>query len=214
MALALFVARVYRGGMKLEPVVLENAFVRMEPLEERHREPLRAAASDPDLWRFASVNQHGGKHGGDFDAWMQHRFNEIERAGELTFAVLDKALGEYAGSSSFLAVQLRHKRLEIGWTWYAKSSWAGPVNPSCKRLMMGHGFDALDLNRIELKLDATNRRSFMAVERLGAKYEGVHRMHMVLPDGRIRDTAWFSITRPEWPFVRDGLDARLAAFAA
>lgn len=194
--------------MKLEPVVLENAFVRMEPLEERHREPLRTAAADPDLWRFARVNQHGG----DFDAWMEHRFSEIEKAGELTFAVLDKASGQYVGSSSYLAVQLGNKRLEIGWTWYAKSSWAGPVNPSCKRLMFGHGFDVLNLNRIELKLDATNRRSFMAVERLGAKYEGVHRSHMVMPDGRIRDTAWFSVIREEWSFVRDGLDARLAGF--
>lgn len=195
--------------MKLEPVTLENAFVRLEPLEERHREPLRAVAADPDLWRFASVNQHGG----DFDAWIKHRFNEIEKAGEVTFAVFDKASGGYAGSTSYLAVQLRHKRVEIGWTWYGRAFWAGPVNPSCKRLLFAHGFDTLGLNRIELKLDATNQRSFKAVERLGAKFEGIHRSHMVLPDGRIRDTAWFSVIRPEWPAVRDGLDARLAAFA-
>jgi RimJ/RimL family protein N-acetyltransferase len=198
--------------MKLEPVVLENRFVRMEPMEERHREPLRAAANDPDLWRFASINQHAGTHGGNFDDWVNYRFREVEKAGELTFAILDKASGDYIGSSSYLAVQLRQKRLEIGWTWYAKKSWAGPVNPSCKRLMMAHGFETLDLNRVELKLDADNKRSFMAIERLGAKYEGVHRMHMVLPDGKIRNTAWFSVIKPEWPYVRDSLDVRIAAF--
>jgi RimJ/RimL family protein N-acetyltransferase len=77
---------------------------------------------------------------------------------------------------------------------------------------MGHGFDALGLNRLELKLDATNQRSWKAVERLGAKYEGIFRHHLVMPDGRLRNTAYFSVLAPEWPAVRDALDARLAAF--
>lgn len=196
--------------MKIAPVVLENQFVRLEPLEGRHRELLRGVAADPDLWRFASVNQHGA----NFDTWVDHRLREMERSNDLTFAVFDKASGQYAGSSSYLAVFLNHKRLEIGWTWYGKAFWAGPVNPSCKRLLIGHAFEVLGCNRVELKLDATNRRSFMAVERLGAKYEGIHRAHMVLPDGRIRDTAWFSVIRDEWPFVRDQLDRRIAEFAA
>ncbi|MEZ5937290.1 MAG: GNAT family protein [Hyphomonadaceae bacterium] len=194
----------------LEHPSLENAFVRLEPLEERHRELLREAANDPDLWRFASVNQHGS----DFDAWMAHRFKEIDRAGEATWAVWDKASNSYCGSTSYLAVQPRHRRVEIGWTWYAKRAWSGPVNPSCKRLLFAYGFEALSLNRIELKLDATNLRSFRAVSRLGARFEGIHRAHMVMPDGRIRDTAWFSVLKEEWLHVRDGLDARLEEFEA
>ena len=203
---------VFHGDMTLDAPALENSFVRLEPLDERHRAPLSDVAADPDLWRYASVNQHAGTHGGTFDDWMAHRFKSIATRGEATWAVFDKSTGSYAGSSSFLAVQLANKRLEIGWTWYGKDFWAGPINPSCKRLLFGYGFEQLGLNRIELKLDATNERSYRAVERLGARFEGVHRAHMVMPDGRIRDTAWFSVLKDEWPIVRDGLDARLARF--
>ena len=201
---------MYPAGMKIEPVTLENAFVRLEPLAERHREPLRKAGDDPDLWRFANVNLDNI----DFDAWMAHRFKEIDRTGELTFAVFDKASGAYVGSSSYLAWTPIHKRVEIGWTWYAKPVWAGAVNPSCKRLLFAHGFEVLGLNRIELKADARNTRSCNAMERLGAKFEGIHRAHIVRPDGRLRDSAWYSVIAPEWPAVRDGLDARLAEFKA
>lgn len=195
--------------MAIESVVLENAFVRLEPMEERHREPLREAGNDPDLWRFANVNLDNS----NFDAWMEHRFAEMKRAGEMTWAVFDKASNSYAGSTSFLAVMLAHKRLEIGWTWYAKRVWSGPVNPSCKRMLMAYGFDVLGLNRMELKADARNERSCKAMARFGATFEGIHRAHMIRPDGRLRDTAWFSVIREEWPGVRDGLDARLAGFA-
>jgi RimJ/RimL family protein N-acetyltransferase len=109
---------------------------------------------------------------------------------------------------------LAHKRVEIGWTWYAKPFWAGAVNPSCKRMLLALGFEVLGLNRVELKADARNTRSCKAMERFGARFEGIHRAHMVRPDGRLRDTAWFSVIRDEWPAVRDGLDARLAGFSA
>jgi RimJ/RimL family protein N-acetyltransferase len=193
--------------MTLPPVVLENDFVRLVPIEERLRDPMRAVGDDPDLWRFASINQHNCK----FDAWMDDRLSAMARGTDLTFAVFDKSTGGWAGSSSFLSAALAHKRLEIGWTWYAKRFWASAVNPACKRAMMAHAFEELGLNRVEFKLDARNERSWRAVERLGAKHEGVHRHHMVLPDGALRDTAWFSVLRSEWPSVKDRLDARLAA---
>ncbi len=195
--------------MTLAPVTLENAFVRLEPLEERHREPLREAGNDPDLWRFANINLDNTS----FDAWMDHRLAEIANTPDLSWSIFDKTSNGHVGSTSYLAVVLAHKRVEIGWTWYAKRVWAGPVNPSCERLLLAHGFDTLGLNRIELKADARNTRSCKAMERFGAKFEGVHRAHMVRPDGRLRDTAWFSVIREEWTAVRDGLDARLGAFA-
>lgn len=195
--------------MKLSPTTLENAFVRLDPLEEHHREPLREAGNDPELWRFANVNLDNA----NFDAWIDHRLTEIANTNDLIWAVFDKASNSYVGSTSYLAVVLAHKRLEIGWTWYAKRVWAGPVNPSCKRLLLAHGFDTLGMNRMELKADARNQRSCKAMERFGAKFEGIHRSHMVRPDGRLRDTAWFSVIADEWPAVRDGLDARLAAFS-
>jgi RimJ/RimL family protein N-acetyltransferase len=188
--------------------VLENAFVRMEPLEERHREGLRRAGADPDLWRFASVNQHNA----DFDSWMAARLAAQDQ--DVTFAVILKKSGEIVGSSSFLAWSAPSRRVEIGWTWYAKKCWAGAVNPSCKRLMFAHAFERCGLNRVELKLSALNARSWAAVERLGARYEGVHRAHMVMPDASLRDTVWFSVLKDEWPAVQARLDARLAAFGA
>jgi len=194
--------------MRLDPVILENEFVRLEPIEERHRDDLRTAGDDPDLWRYATINQHGT----DFDAWMNDRLAATARGTDLAHVIYDRASGECAGSSSYLAIALPHKRLEIGWTWYPKRFWSSAVNPAAKRALMTHGFETLGLNRIELKLDAINKRSWAAVEKLGARHEGVFRHHFVMPDGRLRDTAWFSVLAEEWPTVRNGLDQRLAAF--
>lgn len=191
--------------MSLEPIILEDEFVRLEPLAEKHRAPLAEAGDDRDLWRFASVNLYGT----DFDQWMEDRLSAPAREGDLTFAVYDQLRLKYVGSSSFLKVELPSKRLEIGWTWYAKSAWSTHVNPACKRLMLRYGFETLGLNRIEFKLDATNKRSWKAVERLGAIYEGVRRAHMVKNDGRVRDSAYFSVLKNEWPDVNEKLEARL-----
>jgi len=145
---------------------------------------------------------------------MDHRFTEMKRAGEMTWAVFDKTSGSHVGSTSYLAVVLAHKRLEIGWTWYAKRVWAGPVNPSCKRMLLAHGFEVLGLNRMELKADARNERSCKAMARFGATFEGIHRgAH----GPARRSLARYGLVQRDrariWPGVRDGLDARLAAFA-
>ena len=194
--------------MSLSPVTLENEFIVLEPFGEHHREGLRLAGDDPDLWRYASINQHGE----NFDAWIDDRLNDGPVAGDLTFAIQDKKTNAIVGSSSYLDVSLPNKRLEIGWTWYSKTVWGTAVNPACKHLMFTHGFEVLDLNRIELKLDATNTRSYRAVERLGAKFEGIRRSHMVMSDGRIRDSAYFSVIRDEWRTVKKGLEERLSTF--
>jgi N-acetyltransferase len=118
--------------------------------------------------------------------------------------------GRAVGSTSYLDVDLAVSGLEIGWTWYAREVWATHVNPACKRLLLGHAFDALGAQRVTLKLDALNTRSFRAVERLGARYDGTLRHHRLRADGTVRDSAYFSILATEWPAVREGLDARLA----
>lgn len=197
------------AAMTFEPPVLENDFVRLEPLAPEHREPLRAAAADPELWRFHPLN-HMGRN---FEGWFDWYVGRAAEGQEFTWAVRDKASGEVAGTTSYLAPSWPNKKVEIGNTWYAKRFWAGAINPSCKRMLFSLGFDQLDLNRVELKLDATNIRSFRAISRLGARFEGIHRAHTVMPDGRLRDTAWFSVLKHEWPEVRAGLDARLEAFS-
>lgn len=193
----------------IEAVTLENNFVRLEPFRESHREPLRRAGDDPDLWRFHGLNQYNAT----FDHYFGHYLKETEAGRELAFAVWDRARARYIGSSCYLAVVPMFRRLEIGSTWYAKDAQAGYANPACKRLLIGHAIETLGWNRVEFKLDMRNARSWAAMKKLGAVEEGIHREHMILPDGHLRSSVWFSVLPAEWPRIRDGLDARLAALS-
>jgi len=186
--------------------ILEDEILRLEPFTVRHREPLRAVAADPALWRFHALNQHGAT----FDRYFDHYLAEIAAGRDCAFVIIDKASGQIAGSSAYLAIVPDHKRLEIGSTWYAKPFQGGRTNPASKRLMLGYILETLNWNRVEFKLDARNARSYAAMKKLGAVEEGIHRAHMILPDGHIRDSAWFSITLPDWPCEKAGLDARLS----
>jgi RimJ/RimL family protein N-acetyltransferase len=194
--------------MDLKPAILEGRFVRLEPLEEAHREPLRAMADDPDIWRF--IPQWG--HGPHYDAMFDNRLGHA-RAGEwIAYSVRQHTDGKLIGQSCLLAIDARNKHVEIGATWYAKPYQGGPVNPECKYLLLGHAFAAGAL-RVELKTDVRNARSRAAIAKLGAKEEGVLRRVVIMPDGHVRDTIYFSILDTEWPVVKAGLEARLAAFS-
>ena len=184
--------------MTLSPIVLENAFVRLDPLQEQHREPLREAGNDPDLWRFANVNLDNT----DFDAWIDNRLGEIAKSGDLTWAVFDKASNSYAGSTSYLAVVLAHKRLEIGWTWYAASRQRSAVNTTAKLLLMQHAFETLGARLVGWRTDNYNFASQRAIERLGARKDGVLRHHALRRDGTVRDTVMYSLAAGEWPEVK------------
>jgi RimJ/RimL family protein N-acetyltransferase len=129
----------------------------------------------------------------------------------MPFAVVDRASGMAVGSTSYLAVVPEHERLEIGSTWLARRLWRTAANTEAKLLLLGHAFEALGAGRVEFKTDALNDRSRRALERLGARPEGVFRRHMVMPDGRRRDSAWYAVTLEDWPAVRARLEARLAA---
>ena len=195
--------------MKVEPVVLENEFVRLEPVDEPHREGLRAAAKgDAALFDYMPMDLSGG----DFDRWFDWSKGISDGVRELVFAVIRKSDGRIVGSTRYLNIVAADKRLEIGHTWYARDTWSSPVNPSCKLLLFAHGFESLKWNRVELKCDARNNRSRAAVLKLGAKEEGTLRKHMVLRDGHVRDSVYFSVVAAEWPAVRDGLHKRLAGF--
>lgn len=185
---------------------MTGRFVQLEPLAEAHREGLRVAANDPSIWTYFPVNGSGK----DFDAL----FNGVRRMHEsgayISFAVRRLADNALVGTTWFLEIVPAHKRVEIGGTWYAKAAQAGAVNPECKLLLLSHAFEA-GANRVELKTDARNARSRAAIAKLGAKQEAIHRAHMVVRDGHVRDTVYFSIIRSEWPGVRAGLEARLAS---
>jgi N-acetyltransferase len=191
--------------MKLEPAVLENRFVRLEPFEERHKEGLRAAcAADPDLWRDLYIYSMLGEA---FDVqWARFR-KEQEKGVTIPFAVIVD--GAVRGMTTYLGIEPAHRILEIGSTYYEPQARGGAVNPSCKRLLLAQAFDA-GANRVQFRVDAANARSRAAVLKLGAVQEGILRRDRITWTGRLRDTVHFSILPQEWPEVRDRLDARLA----
>jgi len=193
--------------MQLIAQNLTGRFVQLEPLAEGHREGLRLAAADPAIWSYMPLNGSGKR----FDDWFDSGRKSHDSGEHIAFAVRRLADSALVGSTRFLEIVPAHKRAEIGWTWYATSAQASMINPECKLLLFSHAFGA-GANRVELKTDARNTRSRAAIAKLGAKEEGIHRAHMVVRDGHIRDTVYFSVILSEWPTVRAGLEARLAAY--
>ena len=185
-----------------EPTVLEGHGVRLEPLGPEHVDDLLPAAQDPDVWRYLSLPAPDSA--ADMAQIVEAAVADRSR---IAWAVVVD--GRAVGSSSYLDIDLVVGGLEVGWTWYARAVWASHVNPACKLLLLGHAFDDLGAGRVTLKLDALNTRSFRAVERLGARYDGTLRHHKLRTDGSVRDSAYFSILSAEWPSVREGLLARL-----
>jgi N-acetyltransferase len=178
-----------------EPLV--GRIVRVEALDETHREDLRAAAGeDPSIFRYTV-------YVGDFDAW----FDEARQApGDVPFATIagDRAVG----SSRYLNFEPYHRRVEIGWTWLAPSAWGTDANTETKLLLMEHAFDRCGMQRVEFKTDARNERTRAALLKIGAQFEGIARKHMMLPTGP-RDSAWYAVTEDDWPEVKAALLWRL-----
>ncbi|MDE2486122.1 MAG: GNAT family N-acetyltransferase [Alphaproteobacteria bacterium] len=192
--------------MDLTPAILEDRFVRLEPMEERHRAAFRAAC-DADLQTWVDLYPYamGGAH---FDeGWA--RFYADPPKDRINFAVV--AEGRCVGVSSYLGVDGPNATVEIGGTYYAPEARGGPVNPAAKRLLLAHAFEA-GSRRVQFKVDAINARSRAAVLKLGAVQEGILRQDRVCWTGRIRDTVYFSVLADEWPGVRDRLEARLSRF--
>jgi RimJ/RimL family protein N-acetyltransferase len=186
---------------------LEGEIVRLEPLVEDHREPLRSVAIHPEVWQW--IDRRVTETDEGFDQWFDGRLLARKMGDEFGFATLS-AEGEPLGSSSYLAPRPIHDGVEIGNTWLTPSAWRGGVNVEAKLLMFGFAFEELGCMRVELKTDARNERSRGAMEALPAKFEGIHRKHMQMPITGVRDSAYFSIVDDEWPSVRENLQRRLA----
>ena len=187
-----------------ERVVLAGRFVRLEPIEERHRDDLLAAASqDPATFRYMGADLSVGT-----DAWPAYLADAI-RPDYVAWATVDVATGRAVGSTRFGDIVPEHGRVEIGWTWIAPSHQRSPTNTEAKLLQLRYAFDELGATRVALKTDGRNLRSQAAIERLGAQREGTLRKHIRMPDGFIRDTVYFSILAAEWPAVKARLEERL-----
>jgi len=188
--------------MQFEKVTLEGNEVRLEPLSHLHREGLIEAISDGELWKLfvTLVPRIEG-----IDAYMENAATAYASGDGLVFATIDKKSGRVIGSSRFMKASLANKRVEIGFTFIAKSYQKTKVNTEAKLLMLTHAFEVMQLNRVEFLTDYLNHTSRNAILRLGAKEEGILRNHMVMPDGRIRDSVLFSIIQNEWAGVKQNL---------
>jgi N-acetyltransferase len=189
--------------MHLTHVTNANAFASLSPLAPEDRGALRAIADNPAIWTHWPKDMSGPRWDNIFD-WML----EEQTAGRWIFHAVRGPDGQMLGQTCFLTLRPEHKGVEIGGTWYAPSAHGTKVNPSCKLMLLDHAF-ACGVERVELKTSAQNARSRAAILKLGASFEGIHRHHMIQPDGSWRDTAWYSILSAEWPRVKAGLEARL-----
>jgi N-acetyltransferase len=195
--------------VKLASTPLEGRFVRLDPLAEGLREPVRAAIARPDpIWTIMATSAEGER----FDGWWSGALAAIAAGERIAYAVRRFHDGAVVGSTSFLNVDRASGGVEIGSTFLQPDARGGPVNPDMKRLMLAHAFAAGAL-RVEIRTDARNHRSQAAIARLGAVREGVLRRQKRLWTGEVRDTVVFSIIAEDWPAVRERLDARLAGYA-
>jgi RimJ/RimL family protein N-acetyltransferase len=191
----------------VEPVVLEGDRIRLEPLEARHFDDLLRVALDLELWRWTIM---GPQDEAGLRRWLDTALANAEAGTERPFATIDRTSGRAIGSSRYMSIVPEHKRLEIGWTWLATSLQRSGVNREAKLLQLTHAFETLGANRVEFKTHVLNQRSRAALLGIGATFEGVFRQHTIMPDGSLRDSAYFSVISPEWPAVKARLRAGLA----
>ena len=191
--------------LKVEPVILEGSRLRLEPLAEEHLAGLYEVA-DPAIFEFMMM-WYAPSSLDD----IKRNFEQIRKVpGILPFAMVSRESGNILGTSSFFDIRPEHGALEVGATWIGRDHQGTSVNPEAKLLMLSHAFESLGCIRVQLKTDARNMHSRRAMEKLGAKFEGILRQHMIRPDGFRRDSAYYSILDTEWPDVKRGLEMRLS----
>jgi RimJ/RimL family protein N-acetyltransferase len=191
---------------------LEGSLVTLEPLAEEHRDGLWDAARPDEIWAWLSTLNKSRDY---FDEWFDATL-ATDGAGEGqptetgTFAVRRDADDALVGSSRYLNVRRPDRVVEVGWTWFNPSAWQTGINVETKLLMFTRAFETFGCVRVELKTDARNERSRGAMTRLPARFEGIMRNHMIVPDVGLRDSAYFSVIDEEWPAVRAALQERLS----
>jgi N-acetyltransferase len=197
----------------MEPLTtrLEGSIVLLEPLGEQHAEELWEAAQAPETWDWL-VNLNASRE--LFDHWLEASLESARQGAEGPFATRLRSSGKAVGSSRYLNVRPQDRVVEIGWTWLNPRAWRTGANVEAKLLMLTHAFETLECVRVEFKTDARNERSRAALAAIPARFEGVLRNHMIVPDVGQRDSAYYSVIDSEWPAVRDNLRRRLAGAPA
>jgi N-acetyltransferase len=183
----------------VKPVTLNDRNVRLEPLNVTHEAGLRGAAADGELW---NIRITGVPEPEQTLKYIEEALAMRDAGTRFAFAVIENATGKVLGTTSYHDILPAVKRIEIGWTFYAKSSQRSHVNTTCKLLMMQHAFETLGCNVVGWRTDNFNFASQAAIERLGAKKDGIIRGHALRRDGTIRDTVMYSLRSGEWPEVK------------
>lgn len=190
----------------VEPVVLTGSRVRLEPLRADHLADLEEVAFDLPIWQWTIM---GPQDAAGLRRWVETALDNQAAGTERPFATVDLGTGRAIGSSRYMTIVPEHRRLEIGWTWIGTAFQRTGANREAKLLQLTHAFETLAANRVEFKTHARNERSRNALAGIGATFEGVFRNHTIMPDGSLRDSAYFSVIAGEWPAIKAGLEAGL-----
>ncbi|MCP3728982.1 GNAT family N-acetyltransferase [Sphingomonas sp. MG17] len=189
-----------------DPPTLEGGHVTLRPLEPEDRDALLSASADGRLWELFYTVAPGPD---TIDYWLQNAFRERSEGRGMAFAVLD-AGGSVVGTTRYLRMNRANRRVEIGGTFYAARAQRTGLNTEAKLLLLGYAFEVLDCVCVQFRTDWFNKPSQRAIERLGAKLDGVLRGQRIMPDGRVRDTMTYSVLEQEWPGVKLNLETMLA----
>jgi RimJ/RimL family protein N-acetyltransferase len=192
--------------MRITPVTLCGRYVQLEPLSLDNAGALNEAAADGELWQsiVTIVPKPDGMR-----EYIEAALHGLANEKELPFAIISKALNRVVGTTRFYEIEQRDRRAAIGYTWLAASAQHTAINTEAKLLLLTHAFEVWQCVRVELITDVLNEQSRKAILRLGAKEEGILRSHMIMPNGRVRDSVVFSIINTEWPNVKTRLTEKL-----
>lgn len=195
------------AGFEIKPVTLTGEHVRLEPMTLEHVEALAEIGVGHDFWDFMVYGKMENVE--DMRGWVADILVRAAKGTDLPFVAVHLASGRVAGATRYLNIMPNDRGLEVGGTWYGLDFQRTVVNTECKYLLFKHAFETLGAIRLQLKTDSRNERSQRAIERIGAVKEGVLRNHMILPDGIIRHSVFYSILDTEWEGVKKRLEERL-----
>lgn len=192
--------------LSVSPVTLEGRTVVLEPLRQEHAAPLASICED-EIFEFTAQVLRTQE---DLEAYIAAALEAAGRGTEQPFFIRDRGSGAPLGTTRYMTISRHDRTLEIGHTWLGRRAWRTRVNTECKFLLLRQAFEQLQVMRVQFKTDRRNARSRAAIERIGARFEGILRHHMLVRGGVVRDSAYYSVIDTEWPEVRARLEERLS----
>ncbi len=193
--------------LAIQAIPLTGEVIKLEPLGMQHLDDLNQAGSGTEIWKYMPYGDLGAP--GKMQEFIAELLKKQAAGTDLPFCVIYRETGKAIGMSRYLDIQPANRALEIGGTWYSTEFQRTRVNTECKLLLLQHAFEVLGYNRVQFKSDVRNERSRRAIERIGAQFEGILRDHLIMPDGTVRSSAYYSILACEWPDVKTKLIDRL-----